>query len=340
MPLADAIPPQVPPRDTGTHPVPATGPYMIASYQPSEGAVLVRNPHFHEWSRDAQPDGYPNRIVWRVYAKSGDDITAVERGVADWLSNEGPPEAHRVREMETTYAAQLHVSLFPSTEMLGIASSALATDPTGRRALAYAIDRNQVASLLGGSLQAQPTCQILPPNFPGYRPYCPFTIQAATGMWTAPNLALAKQLALHSRSYGAKVTVQPNSTLSTYVVHLLDELGYKARLAPLPKGTAPPTWDIGLFAFLDDYPGAADFITTFQAPLSARDINAAYAAQADSQYQGTLAWAAADRRLTDYAQIIGLATDKTIGFTSKRVRNYLFSPAPGNDPLIDQMWVK
>jgi peptide/nickel transport system substrate-binding protein len=337
MPIADAVPTQVPRTDTGTDPVPATGPYMISTYTPRRGAVLVRNPDFHEWSQDAQPDGYPNRIVWHV-SNPGADVTAVEQGAADWLSNDGPPEANRVHELETTYAAQLHVTLFPSTEMLGIGNGPLASDPIARRAISYAIDRSRIVSHLGGALEAQPTCQLLPPNFPGYRPYCPFTIQPQKHTWTAPNMSLAKQLLQRANSRGATITVQPKAPNSYYVLKLLRQLGYNARLAPPTSGA--PNWQVGIFSFIADYPGAADFITYLPEPLTPHDITAAYAKQRESQYQGTLAWAAADRKITNYARVISLATDKTIGFVAKRVQNYIYSPAPGNDPLIDQMWVK
>ena len=59
-----------------------------------------------------------------------------------------------------------------------------------------------------------------------------------------------------------------------------------------------------------------------------------------SQYAGTLAWAAADRRFTDYLWVMPVATPIFLGFVAKRVGNYLYAPAPGNDPQIDQMWVR
>jgi YVTN family beta-propeller protein len=64
--LADAfaVPAGTPNRDIGLHPLPATGPYMWASVINNQ-ATLVRNPYFHEWSRAARPDGYPDRIVFR-----------------------------------------------------------------------------------------------------------------------------------------------------------------------------------------------------------------------------------------------------------------------------------
>ena len=64
--------------------VPGTGPYMIASHGPTQ-IVLVRNPYFREWSAAAQPDGYPDRIVWNLVGTPGQQLTAVEQGKADYV---------------------------------------------------------------------------------------------------------------------------------------------------------------------------------------------------------------------------------------------------------------
>lgn len=48
---------------------------------------------------------------------------------------------------------------------------------------------------------------MLPPNFPGYRPYCPYTADAnAGGAWSAPDLAKARELVRKSGTAGAHVT--------------------------------------------------------------------------------------------------------------------------------------
>jgi peptide/nickel transport system substrate-binding protein len=57
-------------------------------------------------------------------------------------------------------------------------------DPRVRRPLSYAVDRRAVQERYPGS--AQVTCQYLPPNFPGYQPYCPYTLNPSpAGAWTA-----------------------------------------------------------------------------------------------------------------------------------------------------------
>ena len=38
-------------------------PVHVAVVRPEQGAVLVRNPNFKEWSAEAQPDGNPDEIV-------------------------------------------------------------------------------------------------------------------------------------------------------------------------------------------------------------------------------------------------------------------------------------
>ena len=44
-------------------PIPGTGPYRIAEYTPLRRVRLVRNPHFEEWSKEAQPEGVPDEIL-------------------------------------------------------------------------------------------------------------------------------------------------------------------------------------------------------------------------------------------------------------------------------------
>ena len=118
MPLAVAMPPEVPRHDSGLHPLPATGPYMITHYD-IRHVVLERNPYFHEWSPDAQPDGYPDRIVWRVYKKTGQAVSAVEHGTADWLYFTVPGITHSrpTRSKPTTQPRSTHPPT-PRTDFL------------------------------------------------------------------------------------------------------------------------------------------------------------------------------------------------------------------------------
>jgi peptide/nickel transport system substrate-binding protein len=50
--------------DQSTHPIPATGPYMLQSYAPNRGFVLVRNPHYNN-QIPTMPTGNPTRSIGR-----------------------------------------------------------------------------------------------------------------------------------------------------------------------------------------------------------------------------------------------------------------------------------
>ena len=67
-------------------PLPATGPYMFASYDPNRGIRLVRNPYFREWAPAAQPSGYPDQIDLRLGGTADAHVTAVEHGKADFTA--------------------------------------------------------------------------------------------------------------------------------------------------------------------------------------------------------------------------------------------------------------
>jgi peptide/nickel transport system substrate-binding protein len=338
MPLAAAIPPDAPRHDSGRHPLPATGPYMIIRYDIWQ-YVLVRNPYFHEWSPDAQPDGYPNRIVFRVYKKTSQAVSAVEHGAADWLYFALEPTTQEVHEIETNYAAQTHPSVYPATDVVVIEpTSPLNRDRTARHAIAYAIDRDRLHNVLNSgssSVPAPSTCQLVAPNSPGYRPYCPYKLDRAR----------AQKLVHRSPSYGKPVSVLPyvrGTNTGRYFVDLLNSLGFRARLTPVDeRGNPKEAQDITLYSWVVDYVGASDFILGLRRGLiTPSDLTDAYAEQSEGQYQGTRAWAAVDQRLTDDALVIPIGTGSTLGLTSKRVGNFQTAPAPGNSPMIDQMWVR
>jgi peptide/nickel transport system substrate-binding protein len=110
--LADAnafvIPAGTPASDVETSPVPATGPYMIQSFLPKRTLVLVRNPRFREWSRAAQPDGYPDRIEWTprpIDENTGVDTVLAGRADVFGIGDDQPP-GDRVDELTTRHTGQ------------------------------------------------------------------------------------------------------------------------------------------------------------------------------------------------------------------------------------------
>ena len=75
-----AVPASMPPHAVGLHPVPATGPYMIAQVTKAK-IKLVRNPRFRLWSVDAKPDGYPDVITLREL-NDPSQLQSADRAVA------------------------------------------------------------------------------------------------------------------------------------------------------------------------------------------------------------------------------------------------------------------
>jgi len=93
-PGAFVVPAATPAKDVGTSPAPATGPYMIQRFVPKRTVVLVPNPQFREWSRAAQPGGYPDRIEWNLSGKDQNSaVDAVLSGQADYYGLWNQPPA-------------------------------------------------------------------------------------------------------------------------------------------------------------------------------------------------------------------------------------------------------
>ncbi|MGH3162476.1 MAG: ABC transporter substrate-binding protein, partial [Streptosporangiaceae bacterium] len=173
LPPAWPVPPGTSRTHLASHPVPSTGPYQVAQFIPGRRLLLVRNQRFREWSRAAQPDGYPDRIDIRMDDNPSHRVQAVMHGEAD-LALEIASE--NLAPLRVQFASQLRLDTQPDTSFLAFNtqrppfSNALA-----RRAVNLAINRSAVARRLGGPGLSTPTCQVLPPNFPGYQAYCPWT---------------------------------------------------------------------------------------------------------------------------------------------------------------------
>jgi YVTN family beta-propeller protein len=363
LPFADAVPATTPARDIGLHPLPATGPYVIASYRRGRFLKLVRNPRFRLWSEEAQPEGYPDEIVWKLDIGPAAQVRAVERGRGDVSFSGVPPSL--VGEVETQYASQAHESPLPRTTFAFLNTRVPPfNDVRVRRAVSYAADRAAVVSALGGPDRAQPTCQVLPPNFPGYRPYCPFTIRPGpSGLWSQPDLPKARRLVAASGTRGAKVKVwipANRRTEGRLVVKLLNEIGYRARPKYVANDLYPTIGDPRLriqavvASWQADFPAASDFIAFFfrcpvQAPANTnasqfcdrgidRQITHAVELEATDPALASLLWARLDREIVDQAPMVPLVNPKQVDFLSQRVGNYQYNAQW--HLLVDELWVR
>jgi YVTN family beta-propeller protein len=373
-PFANLVPPGVSMTKIARLGVPGTGPYMIRSYAHSQ-LVLVRNPHFREWSAAAQPDGYPDRIVSTYNDALDRQLTAVERGAADLMRS---PPADKLNEVETRYAAQVHV--FPNAQTWGIFLNTRVPpfdNRKAREAFNYAIDRGKVVAGLGGAGAAAVTCQILPAGTPGYRPFCPYTRRpSSAGVWRGPDLARALRLVAASGTRGEKVIfwTGPKTfqrVIGRVAVATLDGLGYSASLKVIPpdKHGNDHYFDeiddsrnraqAGFDGWSADYPAASNFFTplfTCAAFQPASEDNQNDAEICDRQLDQAVdraltlqiteapaasnaTWSAVDNLVTKIAPWAPLLNTRTVVFVSRRAGNVQSNPQAFS-ALIDQIWVR
>ena len=366
--FAYVLPGGTPRRPAGTHPLPATGPYMIATYRPGRLLRFVRNPFFHEWSRAAQPDGYPDRIDIRIAGTADEAIRDVLDGKGDvvWLAQPWTPS--ELSRVQVRYATQIHSDPRWNLQGLFLNPRVPPFDRLdARRAVNLAVDRAAARNAWGGPNVADPTCQLLPPNFPGYRPYCPYTAGSTTsGTWTAPDLARAKALVARSGTHGMKVTVWAWSEARGFnrvAMKALHSLGYRVAVKPVvgdlywdAVGDSRNRAQIGFDGFAWGYPDPALFFlqhfscpaflpgnpdnqgTGFCDPGIDRQMRRAQAEELSDPTGARARWQRVDRELTDAAAWVPLVVTKDVNFLSKRVGNYQYSPQ--NGMLIDQLWVR
>ncbi len=349
-------------------PPPGTGPYYFAQYSPTKQIKLVRNPYFKVWSKDAQPEGNPDVILQKFGLSVNAEVTQVENGQADWVFDTIP--ADRLPELSSKYANQVYIN--PLTAVWYIALNVNLppfNNLKARQAVNFATDRNALVKIYGGPKLATPTCQVLPPGFPGYKAYCPYTKNPGSGKWTAPDMQKAKQLVAASGTKGMTVkvntdTVDVDKAIGEYFIGLLNQLGYKAQpqfLSPdiqypfcqNSKNKVQFCWS----SWYQDYPAASDFLNVLlgcnsivpnsnASPNIAQFCNKAIQHKMDAALKQGITdpqganqqWAKIDEQVTDQAPWVSLFNPKYLNFVSKRVKGFVFSPQWYF--LIDQASVK
>lgn len=359
LPYAQPLPQDAVPADQLiTGPYPSTGPYVVTGASQNE-IQMSRNPHFQPANSDVRPDGFADQVVWTYGIDPAQELQMVESGDADAMINPIPTDSFA--ELRTQFTPQLHQTPALTYYLLLNSQVAPFDNLDVRRAVALAVDRAQIAELRGGEFAAEPTCQILPPNFPGYEPYCPFTRDpGVTGQWSAPDLASARQLVASSGTAGMKVVVGPVLTarkpIADYLASMLTDLGYDASVETTDNGgdvfAALPHMQIGFFGWEAEYPSPDAYLGGFacgdQQPFfgttpaslcSTIDsaIDDARSLQLTDLAAANRKWAEIDRLVTDNVLWAPVTSEGT-KFVSARLGNFQFSSAVGF--LLDQAWVQ
>lgn len=368
VPFAAILPASTPAKDQGSTPIPGTGAYKFASYNPNTSLVMTRNPYFKVWSSAAQPQGYPNTIEENFGQTVESEVTSVENGQADWVFD--PLPSDRLQQVSTKYAKDVHVHTLTADWYLPMNMNiAPFNNLKARQAVNYAIDKNAAVTLDGGTQLATPTCTILPPNFPGHVNACVYN-KGTGSSYAGPDLAKAKALVKASGTYGEKVAVVSqndpvDANIGQYVVSVLNSIGYKATLKPLSQNIefnyiqdTNNHVQISLTQWFQDYPAASDFINVLlscanfhkgstnsinMAGMCVPSIDAkmhqAETLMITNPTAGNKLWGQLDTQImAQQAPWVPLFNPKLVDFTSSRVGNYQFSLE--FYMYVDQLWVK
>jgi len=319
------------------------------------------NPRFRQWSQAAQPRGYPDAIVETVAGTANARVAAVVKGAADLATqlSEGQPSAAVTQAVRTKHADLVEINPWPITWYLALNTRiAPFDDLRARRALDFALDRQRLLDLTVGQGFGRVTCQVLPPNFVGYRPYCPYTADPGGAKpWSDPEQQQARRLVRASDIAGRSVTVWlPSYTefgpaAARYVVAVLDSLGYKARFR-LTASTTPSNAQISFAGWYADYPTPGGFVAPTLTCAAVNGVNVARFCDPAVDHQIARAqsleisdpqaayalWARIDREITDQAPWVSFANGDEFELRSARAGNYQLNPQWG--ALLDQIWVR
>ena len=239
-----------------------------------------------------------------------------------------------------------------------------------REAVNLAIDRNAIVKLFGGAQLATPTCQVLPPGFPGYAPYCPWTQGGTGALVGARSRARAGELVAESGTKGRRVDIvvandRVQKAIGKYILVVLFKLGFDPRLKPLPDGVQSAyvqnsrnRVELGLSQWRQEYPapsqlldgllGCGSFVPDSDAspnisgfcdrrtvqPLMERAVRLGLTRPRAAERL----WRQVDRRVVDLAVWLPLFNPKHIDLVSRRVGNYRWSPQLHLMP--SRLWVR
>jgi peptide/nickel transport system substrate-binding protein len=372
LPFAFAVPAGTSPKLTGNNVPPGTGPYMWKSYNPNTQAVLVRNPFFHVWSAQAQPAGYPNEIIEKYGLQVSDEVTEVLNGQANEVYDGDNIPSDQLSTLNSSkYAGQVHVNTLTADYYFALNTRRPPfNNLQARQAINYAANRSAYVKIYGGPSLAVPTCQVLPPNFPSYTPYCPYTAGSSHTKWTGPDLAKAKQLVQQSHTAGMKVVVdstndQVGKSFAEQMVSDLNAIGYKASTQLLASSIQYPfiqnssnsgKWNVGYSAWYQDYPAASDFlnvllgcgtihpnsdaspnIAAFCDQSIQPKINQAEVMGATNPSGAAALWTQVDHADTNAGPWVDMFNPKQIDVLSHNVHGYSWSPQWYI--LIDRLWL-
>jgi peptide/nickel transport system substrate-binding protein len=273
------------------------------------------------------------------------------------------PTPDDLASLQTAHPDQVVFSPQPTTIYVGFdLDTPPFDDARVRQAINYAIDRDHVVELLGAA-DYRPTCQVLPPNFQGFEPFCPYTLDPDAGVWSSADPDRARTLIEDAGAAGETVTIWVSTggppgavEAMRYVEEVMDGLGLRVRLKVVDDiddyygrvyaGDAQTY----LLGWISSYPGAGDFIPpqfTCGAGANASGwcderldaaIDDALRLQATDPAAANAAWVEIDHRLVEDAVWAPLANLGSTYAISARTENVQVHPQWGI--LLSRLWIQ
>jgi peptide/nickel transport system substrate-binding protein len=240
---------------------PADGPYMVKSYNATRSFTIVRNPHFQASKMPDVPRGNPDKVVGKIITDPTAAMETVLNGQSDYDFQPIPND--RLATIQKQHGSQLKIYTPADTYYIFLNNRiAPFNNMKARQAVEYGLDRQAMVQFFGGL--AQPTQNLLPPNYPQYKKISHYTF----------DMAKAKSLAKASGTTGQSVTVygvntDPSKSVVEYVASQLTKLGWKANVKLLAHGVYFTTIgnqatkaQAGYADWYQDYPNPIDWFDT------------------------------------------------------------------------------
>jgi peptide/nickel transport system substrate-binding protein len=278
--FAAPVPPDAPDADTSLHPLPATGPYEIKSYQPRSRILEERNPNFQAWRfHGAVPAGNPDRVTWDIVPSASVALHRVLNGKDDWMGYYQVPRK-RLHAMKQKHGSRLRFFTPPNLMYFFMNTRVPPfTSPKVRQAVNYAISRRALQRLASGL--ALTSENILPPGYPSHREHELYR----------HNLRKAIRLVRHSGywHWRRKVFVWNHDVatdlpFTQYLVSVLHRLGFRAAPKVVTAGSYWTTIgrkrtraQIGFANWVQDYPHPLDWFRLLDGRTITRTQNSNYA---------------------------------------------------------------
>jgi peptide/nickel transport system substrate-binding protein len=337
--FAAPVPGDAPAADTTLHPLPATGPYEIKSYQPKSGIVEEKNPHFQAWRfHGAVPAGNPDRVTWDIVPNASVALHRVLTGKDDWMSYYQIPSKRLDAGFLRKHGSRLRTFTPPTLKYFFMNTHAPPfTSPKVRRAVNYAISRRWLTRLAGGL--AHTSENVLPP---GYRSYQPHNLYRH-------DLRKAIRL-VHESGYWhwrKKVFVWNHDVaadlpFTDYLISVLKRLGFRSKEKVVTAGSYWTTIgnertraQIGFANWVQDYPHPLDWFRLLDGGTITPTHNSNYANFDVGRVNREIArltrptkltprverrWGALDRRVMRRAPWVPFLNQEGTDFFSTRVR--------------------